>query len=198
LDPLSDEKLIKSCLSGVGAHCRLLYERYNKLIVNIIKKRIGNPEIVRDLTQETFLRAFKRLKRYRGEAEFKNWLARIAGNLCIDHYRKSERRHEKDHLSIDDPEDAIVNDLAASDVVYNPEHQMIQKELKVIIESNFEKLGIHKETILLSLKGLGYDEISEITGVPINTVGSRIHYAKMKLRKLLKPYLKGIKGKNDG
>jgi len=193
LDPLSDEKLIKSCLSGNQTHCRLLYEHHNKLIVNIIWKRVRNSEVARDLTQETFLRAFKALKTYRGEAKFKNWLVQIAVNLCIDYSKKPERRHEKDHQSMDDPEDFRVNEIADSDVVYNPEHQVLQKEIKFMIESNFEKLGIHKETLLLSLKGFGYDEISEITGVPINTVGSRIHYAKMKLRKLLQPYFKGKK-----
>lgn len=198
MDPLSDEKLIKSCLSGNGSHCRLIYKRYEKYILKVISKKIGDPEVVRDLMQETFLRAFKDLRNFRGETQIKYWLRRIAVNRCIDHYKKSKTRHERDHHSMDDPEDTKVKNIASSDVVYNPEHQVLQKELKFMIESNFEKLGIHKETILLSLNGFGYDEISEITGVPINTVGSRIHYAKMKLRKLLTPYFKGKKGGNNG
>ncbi len=193
MDPLSDEKLIQSCLSGNQTHCRLLYERYNKLIVNIIWKWVRNSEVTRNLTQETFLRAFKGLKTYRGEAKFKNWLVRIAVNLCIDYLKKSEHRHEMDHHSMDDPEDTKVRDIASSDIAHNPEQQTLQHELKVVTESAIEKLGIkHKKTILLWIQGFSYDEIAEITKVTTDTVGSRIHYAKMKLRNLLKPYMKGI------
>ena len=196
MDPLSDEKLINSCLSGNQPHCRLLYKRYEKFIVNIIWKWVKDSEVTRDLTQETFLRAFKGLKGFRWESTFKNWLARIAVNLCIDHLKKSKRRHEKNHHSIDNPETGEVYDITENNTEDGPLEQMLQKELKVVIDSAIQKLGVeHEKTLLLSMEGFTYDEIAEITGVSTNTVGSRIHYAKMKLRKLLKPYMKRKKGK---
>ena len=65
MDPLSDEKLIRSCLSGNITHCGLIYKRYEKYILNVISKKVGDPEVVRDFVQETFLRAFKELKNFR-------------------------------------------------------------------------------------------------------------------------------------
>ena len=193
MSALSDEHLVKLCKTGNREHSRLLYERYKGYVASLVWRLIGDAEVARDLTQETFLRVFRGLKKFRGESSFKTWISRIAVNLCYDHLRTLERRHEKSHIPLDDPENGGMKEIPAQTPVADPQRQLLQKELKAAVEAAIDKLSTeHKTTILLWQEEFSYAEIAEITETSIETVGSRIYYAKMKLRGPLKPYRKGI------
>jgi len=189
LSSLSDEKLIESCIAGNREHYRLLYERYKDYVAGLIWRLIGDGEVARDLTQETFLKAFKGLKKFRGKSSFKTWLSRIAVNQCKDHLREVGRKHGKKHVSLNASEDEGGTELPARDPASDPRRQVLQKELKAEVEVALDKLSTeHKTVILLWQEGFSYEEMAAITRTTQETVGSRIYYAKMHLRDLLKPY----------
>ena len=192
MNSLSDEHLVKSCLDKNRAHCRLLYERYKNYVAWLIRRHCKDLEVVRDLTQETFTKTFKGLKKFRGESAFKSWVSRITINLCYDHLRELERKQKRSHISLDDTENGSAKELPAPEKVSNPQGRLLQQELRAVVDRSVDKLTAeHKTAILLWVEGFSYAEISEITRVSEKTVGSRIFYAKKELRGRLKPYVKG-------
>ena len=191
MSSLSDEHLVKSCNAGNKEHGRLLYERYKKYVAGILWNMTRDSVAVQDLTQETFLRVFKGLKKFKGESSFKTWLSSIAVNLCKDFLGGSEQRHTNRRTSIDDPENEGIIELPSKDSSTDPQRRLLQDELKVVVASAVDKLRPKQKTaILLWKEGFSYAEIAEITGTPEKTVGTQIYHAKIKLREFLRPYQK--------
>ena len=189
---LSDEQLIKSCIAGNKQHGKLLYERYKDYVACIVWSFVNDSELTRDFTQETFMRAFKALKRFKGEASFKTWLSQIAVNLCKDHRSRLEQRYKNAHISINDDEKDGERELSLQRKGNNPQDDVIAAERGKVVEKAVNKLSDdHKTAILLWQQGFSYKEIAAITNTLEKTVGTRIHYAMMKLSKLLKSYHKG-------
>ena len=192
MSSLSDEQLIKSCIAGNREHYRLLYERYKDYVAGLVWRLTRDGEVARDLTQETFSKAFEGIKKFKGESSFKTWLSRIAVNQCKDYLRGLRRRHGKEHVSLNSYENEGGIELPAKERASDPQRQLLQKELKTVVEAAMEKLSTeHKTVILLWQEGFSYDKIAAITKTTKKTVGSRIYYAKMHLKDLLKPYLQG-------
>lgn len=192
MSPLSDEHLVKSCKAGNREHSRLLYERYKTYVSGMICNITGDAEESRDLTQETFLRVFTSIRTFRGDASFKTWVTRIAVNLCNDYFRRSKVRHWKDHDSIDDADDEAIQVRPLKSLAPCPLDQLLGKERKEFLEACIDKLSTeHKTAILLRKEGFKYAEIAEITETTVETVGSRIFYAKKGLWRCLKSYMKG-------
>lgn len=188
----SDEQLVKQCKAGSQQHWRLLFERYKNYVSYLAWNMVGDAEMSRDITQETFLRAVRGIKKFKGKSSFKTWLTRIVVNLCKDHFKGVQTRHEKLHVPLGDPEEGGIGEIPTQDPSFDPERQVLQKELGAVLDAAMNKLSKeHKTTILLSNEGFSYDEIAEITKTSKKTVGSRIFYAKMSLRKILRPYMKG-------
>jgi len=189
LESFSDAKLIEQCLAGIQQHCRALFERYKGYVAGVIWKSVMDEEVLQDLTQDVFLRAFKGLPGFKGKSSFKTWLTRITINVIRD-YRKKQPPPGSSMVSLDDLDNNERLDSLRSS--WNPAHEVLQKELNDRIRAAIDKLPPeHKDTILLWSNGYSYSEIAESTGVSSQTVGSRIYYARDKLRKLLAPYLKG-------
>ena len=186
----SDEKLIESCKAGNKAHARLLFERYKGYVWGLIWNIIRDAEITRDLTQDTFFRVFKGLPKFKGESSFKTWLSRIAVNVCKDHIGSTKRRHWEALVSLDDPESPPIEKAAPGQLAKNPLRELLYEERKNKVYKAIDRLPVdHQITILLWIEGRSYKEISKITNTSTKTVGSRVHYAKMKLREHLKSYM---------
>ena len=192
---LSDEHLVKSCAAGNPGHCRLIYERYKKLVYSIAWKYLHDVETVKDVTQETFLKVFKNLGKFRYDSSFKTWLGRITVNVCISHIRAVKSRKADDHFSIDDqdnPNDNENKKNIGEKTTADPHELLLQQEKneQVMIAINRLKAE-EKTTILLWSEGFTYAEISKITKTNAKTVGTRIYHIKMKLIKKLTPHMKG-------
>jgi len=105
-----------------------------------------------------------------------------------------ERKHEKSQISLDDLKNGGGKEPPVNDHATDPHRQLLQNELKVVVDDAIDKLSMeHKAAILLWQEGLSYSEIAVITNTQEKTVGSRIYHAKMQLRDFLKPYLRGKK-----
>lgn len=189
----SDEQLVKLCKAGSQHHCGLLFERYKGYVAHIAWQKVGDTELVRDLVQETFLKAINGIKGFKQKSSFKTWLTKIIVNLCKDHYRRAKATHQSSHVHLGDPEDGGIGEIPAEDPATDPEGQLLCKEQLAVALAALDELSHdHKTVVLLRVvEGFSYKEIAKITNTPMGTVGRRIHDARMELRRILKAYMKG-------
>ncbi|MGB3346318.1 MAG: RNA polymerase sigma factor [Candidatus Humimicrobiia bacterium] len=150
-----------------------IVKKYQKSIKVFAYAFFRNIDVADDVSQEIFIKVFKKLKKLRDVSNFKKWLFKIARNTCINYYRKSKKH--KDLLEFNESI-SIHNE--------NKEDKFILKE---DIKNSFLKLSSveRKAIILVSLIGFSYKETSEILNCPIGTVASRVYRANKKLIKNL-------------
>ncbi len=193
MQALSDDELVKSCVSGNQAHARLLYERYKNYVARVIWNMENDPEAVQDLLQQTFIRVFNGLKSFKGKSAFKTWITTIAVNTAKNHRNKKMRQARYEKISIDQTEEDYGRAFELKDDSGNPQSSLLDKEIKTAIGAALDMLsGKHKEVLILWNEGFSYEEIGQMTKTSPQTVGSRLHYAKSQLQKILTPYVKGI------
>jgi len=190
----SDNELIKSCLSGSQAHARRLYDRYKNYVARVIRNMENDPEAVQDLLQQTFIKAFSGLKSFKGDSGFKTWITTIAVNTAKNYRNKKTRRGRHPKVSIDHTGEENGAALELKDESANPQKQLLTKEMGTVIGAALDMLSEeHREVISLWNEGFSYDEIGAMTKTLPQTVGSRLHYARAQLQKILTPYIKGNK-----
>jgi RNA polymerase sigma-70 factor (ECF subfamily) len=172
---LEDKELIEKYLKGDEKALEILISKYLKPIYNFIFSYVQNQQDAEDLTQETFLKMWRNLKKFKKEKNFENWLFTIAKNTCFDFLRKKRK-----NLILNAENLEIVADLAPS-LLEKMEKESLLEKLKKEIENLPFKM---KEVINLHYNfGLNFREISEILGEPMNTVKSRHKRAISKLKR---------------
>lgn len=159
---------------------------YEKQVYTIAYRFMGNPEDASDLTQEAFVRAFRAISRFRGEASFKTWIYHIVANVCRDELRK---RKKQAVVSLDAP---IVTDdgyiaREQEDWSLAPERVYESIELQETIQELLNQLipEYRQVLVLRELQGFTYEEIANILGCSLGTVKSRINRARKALRDLI-------------
>jgi RNA polymerase sigma-70 factor, ECF subfamily len=181
--PAVDEtELIRKATRGDRDAFGVLVERYQRRVVGVALAVVHNPEDALELAQETFVRAFENLSSFESRSSFSTWLYRIAANLAIDLHRR-ERRHtfvrgEEAAIEIERLPDSSGDSFA----------EFSRGELNRRLRAALDELTPeHRAVILLrEVEGLSYDEISEMLQCPRGTVMSRLHYARNRLRAILK------------
>jgi len=154
----------------------------------------GNADEARDLTQETFIRVYRRLHMYDPDRPFKNWLFTVARNLYRDSLRKRSRTVSLDKLA----EDGF---LSVRDPHADPERSAIERETRSCIWAALQQLDPDEREVLVlkDISGMNYTEIAGLMNIPAGTVASRIYYARRSLRLLLEEigYFKSTVSKAD-
>ena len=178
-----DALLVKNYMAGDENALSILINRHQSKIYGFIYSKISDRDISDDIFQDTFVKVIKTLKSnsYNEEGKFLPWVMRIAHNLIIDHFRRNKKMpmfRETEEFSIF----SIMTDHSLT-----VENQMIsdqvQEDLKKIIEELPED---QKEVLVMRIyQDLSFKEISELTGVSINTALGRMRYALMNLRKVI-------------
>jgi RNA polymerase sigma-70 factor (ECF subfamily) len=186
--PFDDAGLVEQSRQGdIGAFERLVV-KYQDRVFNTCRRMCGNRSDAEDLAQETFVRAFKSLGTFAGRSKFSTWLFRIAVNLAI-----SSRRNRRRATHSLDGDPARDNDGTASAARWpaspttTPADEALEREqqrltLQALADLDEESRSV---VILRDLEEFGYDEIAEIMQVPVGTVKSRLHRARMALRERL-------------
>lgn len=150
-----------------------LVRRYEKMLFGYAMRITHDREMAADIFQETFMKVFQRRSTYKVGSTFKPWLYRICLNLCRDRFRKRSRRPEvelNDHSHMSDP--APGPDEVA-------EKRRRGERVRQAIANLSDK---HREVLILAqYQSLSYPEISEVLGIPVGTVKSRVHFAIKKL-----------------
>ena len=179
-----DRQLIAECLGGRRDAFGELVSRYQARLYNAAIRLVDNPDDAADVVQESFLNAYQALHSFKGDAEFFTWLYRIAFNSAISLKRKRraavslEGVGPEGGLEPNDPSEYIKPGAAL-------ERSEDERQLQDAINRLSQE---HREVIVLKeIEGLKYEDIAEILGVPIGTIRSRLHRARLELRDLLNP-----------
>ena len=180
-----ERRLIAECLAGRPAAFEGLVRRYQDRLYNTVYRLVDNAEDARDIVQEAFLSAYQSLHRFKGDAQFFTWLYRIAVNTAITFKRK-----QRVALRIDrgrDDQNPGVEPLDSSEF-NRPEYALEQAEQERCVRRALSRLSPEHRTVLIlkDMEEQKYEAIAQILQLPIGTVRSRIHRARMELRLLLK------------
>jgi RNA polymerase sigma-70 factor (ECF subfamily) len=181
-----EAKIIRAVMDGNTNAFEDLVLEYQKQVYHITLKMTGSEEDAFDLSQETFLKAYRSLSAFRGEASFGTWLYRMAANICIDFLRKKKRGGEK-LISLDEEEEEGRRPLELPDLRYEPQNALEKKEIRESVRAGLQKLP-HEQRLILVLRdveGFSYQEIADTLKIELGTVKSRIFRARAHLARLL-------------
>ena len=179
----TDEELVARSRGGDVDSFNELILRWERPIYALAYRVIGREEEARDVCQEAFLRAFRALPGFKGQAKFSSWLYRITLNLCRDWIRR-QRRNPTSQM----PEDADPGEMAAdAGPVESIEDLVARRELSAVVEEAMTRLPEEQRTaiILKEYHGMTFQEIADMQGVPLSTVKTRLYQGLSVLRRQL-------------
>lgn len=181
--------LLSKATNGDITAFETLIIQYEKLIYNITWRIMGNAEDAKDMAQEAILKIYKNLAACKSIDLFKAWAVKIAHNTCIDELRRRKNKTAESYdAMLEEGREEVHRDSASqTDAGSSPEAALLQKELKGIIGNALNLLSDeHRALIVLrEIHSLSYEEISEITNLPIGTIKSRISRGRSNLKRIL-------------
>jgi RNA polymerase sigma-70 factor, ECF subfamily len=173
--------LIQRFLAGEETAFDLLVRRHYQRIDRLAQLVVANPMAAEDIAQEAFLRAYRALPRFRGEASFYSWLYRITLNLCLNYLRRQPRVSSVEADVPPSPTDAAADPAALLE----------DRERQRLIRGAIDALPPHYRVtvVLRELEGLSYQEIADLLSIPVGTVKSRLNFGKRLLKEKLRTLL---------
>ncbi len=191
LAELDDAALAAATLSGEARAFTALADRYHLRLLNFIHRMIGDRERAEDLVQETFVRVYRHLHRYDQNRKFSTWAYTIAGNLAKNELRNRSRNPMVLFQTIKKHWDADHRPLEWEDNRYRPDDMFRKRDLREKVEQVVALLPEHHREVfvLRELEGKSYEEISDITGVNLGTVKSRLNRARNAFAEKIAPYM---------
>ncbi|WP_158977711.1 RNA polymerase sigma factor [Cellulophaga sp. L1A9] len=180
---IEDSVLVKSYINGEEKALEILINRHNQRISSFIYSKVLDRDITEDIFQDTFIKVIKTLRKgsYSEEGKFLPWVMRIAHNLVIDHFRKNKRMP-----MFEGSDDFNIFSVIGDDQL-NVEKQLIKDQIDNDLNLLIEELPEDQKEVLMMriYKDMSFKEISENTGVSINTALGRMRYALINLRKVI-------------
>lgn len=182
LRKLTDIELIANAISGREDGFEELVRRYQRPITGYIYRMLNDYESSLDVTQEVFIKVYNSLERYSSDYKFSTWLYRIAHNAAIDYLRRNSANLQS--LETENADGAY--QLQIESPLLSPEQERERSEWRSEIEAVVKCLpSAYKELILLRhAQDLSYDEIAEVTGLPLGTVKNRLFRAREMMREI--------------
>ncbi|MDD5324228.1 MAG: RNA polymerase sigma factor RpoE [Polaromonas sp.] len=194
----SDAMLVERAVAGDQKAFELLVIKYQRRIQRLIGRMVRDVDLVEDIAQETFIRAYRALAQFRGEAQFYTWLYRIAVNTAkkaLMDLKRNPTVSENSFKSGEDNETSpLENELISSET---PDAVLASKEIAEMVNAALGALPeeLRQAITLREIEGLSYEEISEAMSCPIGTVRSRIFRAREAISEKVKPLLENQSGK---
>ena len=180
---IQDAQLVSHYINGDENALSILIQRHKQKIYSFIYSKVYDRDITEDVFQDTFIKVIRTLKRgkYNEEGKFLPWVMRIAHNLVIDHFRKNSRMPKFDNTG----EFSIFSVL--SDSSLNAEKSLIKDQVESDVRRIIEELPEDQKQVLVMrmYQDMSFKEISERTGVSINTALGRMRYALINMRKVI-------------
>ena len=178
----TDEELVASCLAGERSAFDLLVLRWDRKIQGAIYRLIGSEDDARDLCQEAFLKAYRGLGAFKGEAKFSSWLYQIALNLCRDRMRRRKGRTlvSLDALEADGQAPVLRDDTTALDLALTKDVERQVKAAVMALAADQREVIVLKE-----YEGLTFQEIADVLDLPVSTVKTRLYRGLDKLKERL-------------
>jgi RNA polymerase sigma-70 factor, ECF subfamily len=196
----TDLMLVERTVAGDQKAFELLVLKYQRRIERLIGRMVRDTDLVEDIAQETFIRAYRALAQFRGEAQFYTWLYRIAVNTAKKALVDLKRDPLVSETALrgggeeEDETSAVENELTTAET---PETVLAAKEIASAVNSAMEALPeeLRQAVTLREIEGLSYEEIAEVMNCPIGTVRSRIFRAREAISARIKPLLENQSGK---
>lgn len=185
MDENQQAQLAAACQKGDPKAYEKLIQCFQTRVFSLAMRMLGDPDDAADVTQETFIRVFRTIDKYRGEAALATWIHRIAANLCLDWLRQRKRRV----LSSDSPlnwgHDTVQRQI--EDNAPGPEEQVASAELREQLQQALNQLEDHHRlaVVLRDVQGMSYEQIADILQAPLGTVKSRINRGRQQLKQML-------------
>ena len=178
-----DSILVRDYISGDESALEILIKKHNQRITSFIYSKVMDRDITEDIFQDTFIKVIKTLKKgcYSEEGKFLPWVMRIAHNLIIDHFRRNKRMPK-----FEGSDDFNIFSVIGDDKL-NAEKQLIKDQIDSDLGLLIDELpDDQKEVLMMRIyRDMSFKEISENTGVSINTALGRMRYALINLRKII-------------
>jgi len=172
---LTDLQCINKCLNGEEKAFNVLVNRYQQRVLSLVYRHVRNQETAQDITQDIFLKVFRKLQNFKGDSKFSSWLFRIAVNESIDFIRSQKRKNEESLESAVERGLEVRDQSATADVhashARNMETRSVQKALVSITPE------MRSMIILKVYEEKTFDQIAEILDLPLSTVKSRLYKA---------------------
>jgi RNA polymerase sigma-70 factor (ECF subfamily) len=182
-NPTLDSTLVSNYIKGHEASLEILIKRHQQRLFSFIYSKVKDRDITEDIFQDTFIKVIKTLKKgnYNEEGKFLPWVVRISHNLIIDHFRKSNRMPKFKNTDEFDIFSVI------GDGTLNAEKRIIKEQIHADVKELINELPDEQKEVLVMrmYNDMSFNEISENTGVSINTALGRMRYALINLRKLI-------------
>ncbi len=180
----SDESLVEDARAGRATAFQELVERHQDRVFRVVRHYARQTAEVEDLAQETFLKAFRRLDSFGGQASFATWLHRIAVNTCLDALKRKSRNPVS---TAEDPEGLATEARMPSRAVIAPDAGLEREEIAQVTHRALGQLPEIFRTVLVlrEFEDLSYQEMAEVLGISIGTVESRLFRARARFRAAL-------------
>lgn len=180
LNGVADSELVARAVTGREESFEELVRRYQRPIAAYVYRMVGDYDSALDLTQEVFIKVYGSLTRYRSEFKFSTWIYKIAHNAAIDHLRRNSTRDQ----SLTNEADGVQYEMPLKSSKPSPEQESERRERRMEIEAVVSQLPhAYKDLILLRhSQDLSYDEIADVTGLPLGTVKNRLFRAREMMR----------------
>jgi RNA polymerase sigma-70 factor (ECF subfamily) len=192
LSSMADSELVARFLAGNSLAFPELVSRYQSRLLNFIYRTIGDRDRAEDLVQETFIRVYRHLHRFDQTKKFSTWIYTIASNLAKNELRNRSRNPLVLFQTIKKNWEADHRPLQWEDPHYKPDDLFRKRHLRDMVEKAVEQLPEHHRAVfvLREMEGKTYEEISEITGVNLGTVKSRLNRARNNFAQIIAPMLR--------
>lgn len=181
---MNNSRIIERARGGDDEAFRMIFDRYSRPIISFIYDMVGQRELAEELTQETFVRAYRSLKLLRDDAKLSTWLFGIAKNVARESLRS--RMRENHRVEIDDDRVAMIADNELT-----PDDRLLNKELSLVIQAALSALDEDKRMVftLKIFQQRSYEEIADITGFSVPKLKTDLHRARAEMRRRIEPYL---------
>ena len=175
-----DQTAIDRVLDGDSAAYAELVERYQRRLMGMLVHACGSHHEAEDMAQETFTRAYRKLHLFSGQSQFYTWLCRVAMNLLVSQRR---RKRVESHLPREGF-DAAMDSLGSTD---DAEEALERIEMQTQVRQAIEMLDLERRTVVLlrDFDGMDYEAIAQALEIPVGTVRSRLHRARLELKSIL-------------
>src|SRR5690349_4458750 len=191
LHELEDGQVVMHHLAGESQAFGTLVDRYQTRLLNFVNRTIGDRERAEDLVQEVFIRVYRHLHRFDQTKKFSTWVYTIAGNLAKNELRNRSRNPLVLFTALKTSWDEDNRPLEWEDNTYRPDDLYRKRHLRAMVDKAVAELPEHHRIVfvLRELEGKTYEEISDITGVNLGTVKSRLNRARNNFAQIIAPLI---------
>jgi RNA polymerase sigma-70 factor, ECF subfamily len=176
--PSVEAEVIAGCIAGDNAAWETLISRYQNRVFNVTYHMTQDHERAADLAQEAFIQILKSLSNFRGEASLSTWIHGLTMRVCLHHMRRERRRQ------MESWEDAVVGRAEPETNEGRPHETISREQLQSTVRAAVSDLPLKFRSVMVlhGLAGMTYEETAEALNLPLNTVKTRVHRAKAKLK----------------